>query len=402
MAIVGSIAVSAACSGPSPAPDGGNADVLAPDSATQDSAAMGDGSVIDAGADADSSAAGDAGAPRLAERATIARRMDMCVTAPTDFGTYGGVTQYDRYELDNPGWIGGTTALPVQVLAPVGGAATHPVIFYSHAFGGNDWTRTRSWLEMLVSNDYVVVFTPYATTDATVCQRYDTLWAGHSTAVDALATVAAMDTTRVAFIGHSFGGGATPWLATEAVRARGWGSNGVFLMPNAPWYSYRMDASRWAMLPASARLHVMVFADDTTNDHRIAIDDQWTPFPHAKQWVELVSASNGACTMTADHIVPATDSTAMDSVRLNALDYWGTWRHSHALAECVLRGTARACSVIDGSDPVAQTNMGAWRSDAGPVPTARRSDMPAAAMPSSAYMFAVTRRALFPCDGRGG
>ncbi|MFO0560116.1 MAG: hypothetical protein U0269_19025 [Polyangiales bacterium] len=400
-------AASAACGSPTPAPDASGQDGSTSDSATEDSADARadsgmDATTEDASADSSSDARVDSGPPRLVGRTTITQRTDSCVTAPTDFGTYGSVTQYDRYEIDNPAWIGGTMPVPVEVLVPVGGAATHPVLFYSHAFGGSDWTRVRSWLEMLVSNDYVVVFTPYATTNATVCQRYDTLWTGHSLAVDTLAATAAMDTTRVGFIGHSFGAGATPWLATEAVSARRWGSSGIFLMPNAPWYSYRMDAARWATLPASARLHVMVFADDTTNDHRIAIDDQWTPFPRAKQWVELVSARNGTCTLTADHVVPATDSTLMDNVRLDALDFWGVWRHSHALAECVLRGRTQACSVIDGSNPAAQTTMGSWRSDSTAVAPAQRSDMPVPAMPPSAYMFPVARRTLFPCDGRGG
>lgn len=381
--------------------DGASADA-APDATEMDAA---DGAVDpDASAgDASASETGaDAAVPTamLVERATITQRTDECIAPPTDFGTYGAVTQYDRYAVANSQWTGAGT-LPSQVFVPVGGAATHPVLFYSHAFGGTDWTRVRSLLEMLVSNDYVVVFTPYPTSGATVCERYDILWRGHTGSVDAIASRVSLDTARMGFIGHSFGAGATPWLATEAARARGWAREGVFLMPNAPWYSFRMSAAQWSALPTNARMHVMVFDDDTTNDHRIAIEDQWTPFPRAKQWVSLVSATNGSCTMTADHIVPATDSTLMDSVRLNALDRWGVWRHAHALAECTLRGRAAACAVIDGSSVSNETAMGVWRSDGTAVPTARQSTMPEAPRPSAEYMFPVTRRALYPCDGRG-
>lgn len=388
-----------ACGGPTPTADTG-ADAGALDAALdgESDASVSADSALDTANDG--STAADAAPLAPAERATIVRKSDTCVSAPTDFGTYGAVTQYDRFEIANPAWVGGAP-IAVQAFVPVGGAATHPVLFYAHPFGGNDWTRMRSMFEFWVSQDYVVVYAPYATSGASVCERYDTLWGGFSRAVDLLSARAGMDTTRVGFIGHSFGGGAVPWLATEAVRARGWGASGIFMMPNAPWYSYRMDAARWSALPASARLHVMVFDEDDLNDHRIAIEDQWTPFPRAKQWINLRSAMNGSCSQLADHLVPTTDSTLMDSVRLNGLDYWGVWRHSHALASCVLRADASACAVIDGSNAALQTTMGTWRSDNTAVTAAQRSDAPSAPRPSSAYMFGVNRRALFPCEGRG-
>lgn len=395
--------VTAACGGPAASPDAAQDGALAMDAAVEPEASVERDAASDGASDGSSSdgASVDAGALEPVERSTIARRTDSCVGLPTEFGAYGAITQYDRYQFANPAWVG-PSPTAVQVFAPVGGAATRPVLFYSHAFGGSDWTRVRSLIEFLVSNDYAVVFAPYATVGATVCQRYDTLWGGHSMAVDRLGARVGMDTTRVGFIGHSFGGGASPWLATEAVRARGWGSNGVFLMPNAPWYSFRMDAARWATLPASARLHVMVFTDDTTNDHRIAIEDQWTPFAGAKQWISLVSDRNGACMLSADHVVPATDSDRMDSVRFDALDTWGVWRHAHAVADCALRGRGAACALIDGSNPLAQTAMGTWTSNGAPVARAQRSDAPSAPREPSAYMFPVTQRSMYPCDGRGG
>lgn len=103
----------------------------------------------------------------------------------------------------------------------------------------------------------------------------------------------------------------------------------------------------------------MVFGDDSTNDPRIAIEDQWAPFAGAKQWISLVSDRNGACVLTADHLVPATDS-----------------------------------NLIDGSNPLAQTAMGTWTSNGAPVARAQRSEMPSAPRDSSAYMFPVTQRTM--------
>jgi hypothetical protein len=384
------------------APDAMPAEASLDDSAVSDAQSAPDASSApDAGVSMDVAVPSDAGPLAPVERVVMLnRRTHDCVSAPTDFGTYGPVTQYDRYEVRNPAAV--AEPLPVQVLVPLGGATSNPVLFYSHPFGGSDWRRVRTLLETFVSNSYVVVFTPYATTGATVCERYDTLWGGHSAAVDALGALARMDTTRVGFIGHSFGAGATPWLASQAVTARGWGTNGMFMHSNAPWYGFRMDPARWAAFSRATRLEVMVFRDDDTNDHLIAIEDQWRPFPQQKQYVMLVSDTNGACSHTADHIVPSTDSERMDGVRYNALDTWGVGRHALALAACTLRANQEACAVIDGNYPARQTDMGMWLSTGAPVARAVRSDAPAGVTPPSPYTFPVARRALFPCEGRGG
>lgn len=362
---------------------------------TEDSGAM-----TDVGATADAHAPGDAGAttdaavtlPAPIERNTITRFVDPCVSEPTEFGRYGAVTGYDRYEVANPAWPT-PTPIAVSVLVPVGGASTHPVIFYGHAFGGSDWTRVQGLLEFMVSHDYIVVFTPYPTLGATVCERYDTLSGGIAAAVAQLGAGTGMDLTRVGYVGHSFGGGASPRLAREGLGTAGWGSNGAFIMPNAPWYTYRMTEADWAAIPEHTRLLLMVFRDDDTNDHRIAIQDIWSPYPNAnREYLMLNSGTNGSCTQPADHVVPST------ATAVNGLDTWGMWRHFEALAACTLRGNPGACNIIDGSAPLREQAMGTWLSDGSPVPLATRSDVPAPVAAESTYMFNLAGR--LGCDGR--
>lgn len=327
----------------------------------------------------------------------ITRFTDTCVSAPTDYGAYGSVMSYARYELANPAWVG-DSAVPVQVAVPIGGAATHPVIFYAHPFGGTDWTRVRSLIEFLVSHDYVVVFTPYATLSVTVCQRYDTLWGGFKTAVEKLGASSGMDTSRLGVMGHSFGGGASPWLMRQAL-ATGWGSKGSFVYANAPWYSYRMTTPDFAAL-ASTRFLLMMFDDDTTNDHRIGISHEWEPWQGPREYIRLPSASEGRCSLVADHVVPSTDGIG-GSVARNALDTWGVWRHAQALAACTLRGDTTACSVIDGG-AAPEVKLGAWLASGSPVTPAVGTDAPMPIKLQSAYQFPLDDASKYPCSGTGG
>lgn len=342
---------------------------------------------------------GSGGAPTLidpVEQAEIDPFVSDCVSAPDGYGAYGDVTAYDRFEIENPAWVG-AQPLPAQVLVPQGGAEPHPLIVYAHPFGGSDWTRARAFLEHVVSRDHVVVFVPYPTAGATVCERYDTLWGGVTSAVAALEAQANIDTSRIGIIGHSFGGGASSWLAQQAV-AEGWGSNGSFVYANAPWYTHRMETAGWSTL-AGMRLLLMGFADDDTNDPRIAITQQWNNWEGARKYVTLQSGEDGAgCSQTADHVVPATGGGG-GAVALNGLDTWGTWRHAALMAACALRGEADACAIVDGPTQ-AETSMGTWLVDDAEVPPALGTDDPAATVTVGPnYTFSVED--TFPCDGNG-
>lgn len=348
------------------------------------------------GATATEGGGADAGPP--AETKAVQTMTSACVAAPTDFGVYGAVTTYDRYELANAAWAGTSTPLPIQVFVPKGGAATHPVVFFSHPYGGTDYRRMLGLIEAMVSHDDIVVFTPYPTFQATVCGRYDTLWGGFQTAIDVLGARIGADTTRVGFFGHSFGGGATPWIAHQALKTRGWGANGAFLFASAPWYVYRMSAGDWSDFAPGVRLTTLVYADDTVNDHRMAIDEVWTPFPRTKGYVRLVSADHGACKLVADHGTP---QCAAQYSTFDSLDTWGVWRQFQALEACTLRGDAAGCALAEGSGAAA-TSMGAWSSDATPVPPAERPASPTPSKAMTDYVFPFDKESQYPCGGTTG
>jgi hypothetical protein len=81
-----------------------------------------------------------------------------------------------------------------------------------------------------------------------------------------------MDLTRVAFVGHSFDGGATPAMARHGIVEQGWGSRGALVLELAPWYAYQATDAQLAALPASVVQAQEVYEQDDKNDWRLAID----------------------------------------------------------------------------------------------------------------------------------
>ncbi len=94
---------------------------------------------------------------------------------------------------------------PGEITEPV------PVIFFSHGYGGNDTTNYLSLLKHIASVGYAVVFSPYKTILSSNEERYNTLFEGFNKAVKDYSNI--IDSTKVGFVGHSFGGGAIPEMA---------------------------------------------------------------------------------------------------------------------------------------------------------------------------------------------
>lgn len=221
---------------------------------------------------------------------------------------------------------------PVSVFLPEGMAGRAPVIFFSHAFGATDWKKAYAELmPHMVSRGYVVVFSPYPKFRSDTDQRYEVLWRGFEEAVDRYG--GRMDLSRVGFVGHSFGAGATPSMAYKGIVQRGWGKQGAFLYMMAPWYSYHINDSQLRSFPSHVVELMQIFDKDPTNDHRMAIDI----FRHLamKQenrfFMEVMSADFGPCKIIADHVVPATNPSLRQK-------QYAVFRPFDALADYVFNG----------------------------------------------------------------
>src|SRR5205085_1749315 len=112
-----------------------------------------------------------------------------------------------------------------------------------------------------------VVFATRATGSTDVVAQVQ---AGDAAHVIAAAALTRGDLSRVGIVGHSMGGGATSYLAQQAV-AHGWGTNALWLMLLAPTGAAGVGDGV-ITLPGHARVQVVNFDDDVFVDTRIGIE----------------------------------------------------------------------------------------------------------------------------------
>ncbi len=149
-------------------------------------------------------------------------------------------------------------------------AARRPVVFFAHGYGSTDPATYRSAINHLVSVGNIVVFAS-ETADIGVSTDYEASYrvvdAGH---VAAAAAEPRIDHNRVGYVGHSFGGGMTPWLVQQAA-SRGWGATALWMAPIAPAVSYAVGTGSIAV-PSHTWAVVIGFDSDQLADLRLGID----------------------------------------------------------------------------------------------------------------------------------
>lgn len=245
--------------------------------------------------------------------------------------------------LDNPGF----RRKPVQVFFPRGASGKQPVIFFSHGFGPGKWQTYADLIKHMVSRGYIVVFSSYAEAFTSIDGRYASLWQGFDAAASRYA--ARMDLSRVGFVGHSFGGGATPAMAYQAIVQQGWGSNGAFLMELAPWYAYQISNAQLQQFPARVMQVIEVYDQDDTNDHRMAIDI-YKHSPMSQRYYFLVhSASVAGCEVTADHSTPGRNPSLRQR-------QYAVFRPFDALADAAFTGSTAARTALTAMGQPATDN----------------------------------------------
>lgn len=218
-------------------------------------------------------------------------------------GGYGSEGPYDMgvKTVSNPLWKG----KQVAVFFPKGASGQRPVMFFSHGFGATDWKHYYTQLiRHMVSRGNIVIYSPYKTIGASFDERYAILWNGFELAVDGYGDK--MDLTRVGFVGHSFGGGATPAMAYKGLVGKGWGKNGAFMYIMAPWYVFQITPEQLRQFPKSTVMVMQIFDKDEVNDHRMAIDiyrNLSLPKDN-KHFLVVRSEKINGCDIVADHATP--------------------------------------------------------------------------------------------------
>lgn len=232
---------------------------------------------------------------------------------------------------------------PAEIETPV------PTIFYSHAFGGNFPAHIQDFLDFVAKKGYAVVFVPYETLDESVLDRYENLREGFRKS--ALDFPNIIDTSRVGFMGHSFGGGASFGIARKLCVDYQWGQSGRFIHSSAPWYSYDITQEELQSFPEDMKLVVEVYHDDPVNDHRMAVDmfENINITDSEKDFIMVMGDTINDYIYTAQHDLP-TGTFAVD-----AMDYYAYYRIVDALCDYTFNGNldGKAVALGDGgSDQV--------------------------------------------------
>ncbi|MBS1652347.1 MAG: T9SS type A sorting domain-containing protein [Bacteroidetes bacterium] len=257
-------------------------------------------------------------------------------------GTYTVATQ----SFANPNFAGHDIVIyyPTGITSPV------PTIFYSHAYGGNNPNNISGFLNFVAKKGYAVVFVPYQTTGVTIPDRYSNLLNGFTKAAHDYPNI--IDTTRVGFVGHSFGGGASFANAYHCFTTLNWGQSGRFIFAMAQWYSYNISQTELQSFPTDVKLLTIVYEDDVTNDQRMANDIFNTiNIPTSeKDYLRVKSDTINGYIYTADHVVP-------NNSHFDALDYYAYYRLFDAMCDYTFNGSLAGKDVALGGGSTNQITM---------------------------------------------
>ncbi len=184
-------------------------------------------------------------------------------------------------------------------------AKAYPCVLFCPRFGGDDPAEYRGLIEHLARQGAVVVFPTYKANSFTrrsieIGPRTDEIFSLVSRVVKNLA-----DTTRIGFIGHSYGAGIIPAIAARVLDRTGWGTNGSFLYLMSPWYFPGVSIRSLSNFPASSHVLVQVFSDDNINDPRIgAYFFQMVKLPVDRKEFLVVPSPKGSGRIKSDFQVP--------------------------------------------------------------------------------------------------
>ena len=268
------------------------------------------------------------------------------ILKPTSgYGTDGSYTVAIQ-SFANPNYSGQNIVIyyPAGITSPV------PTIFYSHAFGGFNPINISGFLNFVAKKGYAVVFVPYQTTGVTVQDRYSNLLNGFIQAANNYPNI--IDTTKVGFVGHSFGGGASFANAYHCFTTLNWGQSGRFIFAMAQWYSYNISQTELQSFPNDVKLLTIVYEDDVTNDQRMANDIFNTiNIPTSeKDYLRVKSDVISGYAYTANHALP-------NNSNFDALDYYAYYRLFDAMCDYTFNGSISGKNVALGNGSANQISM---------------------------------------------
>ncbi len=261
------------------------------------------------------------------------------------YGSFGTHAE-DSVLFLNPG----DSTFASYVYFPKGISATAPTVFFLGGNGANSPIGYQPFIRLIVSKGFTVVFVPSPTSQPTLT-RYHNLLTGFRHAARTFPSL--IDTTRIGFVGHSFGAGASFSIANNLFTQSNWGTNGRFIVAAAQWYSYGIADYELENFPPNTHLLSLIFEDDKVCDHRMAIDIYKSISIPAeeKDLVYVSSSENNGYAYGADHVTP--NSLAC----YDAMDHYVMFRLTDAMMDFVFHANQYAKTVALGSGSLSQIGM---------------------------------------------
>jgi hypothetical protein len=300
---------------------------------------------------------------------------------PADSGLLGaGQKQIAADSFPDPFWH----AQKIYVYAPLTGGKL-PVIFFCHGINQTDPRAYESLLRYMAAQGCIVIYAPYTAVPVSNDQResYALLMRGFEAGAARFRD--RIDTSQAGFVGHSFGGGAVPFIAWQWLVTKRWGSRKACMFMMAPWYVCNFSRDQFKRFPQHVYLAVQVYDEDGVNDHRIAKDFfECISIPDSQKCYQvLYSDSIPGYRLSADHSVPV--CTSLYGGDFNVLDAYGVNRTFGWLsARCFVHDTM-AQRLLLGKTGSADTAMGFWQ-DGRPVVPMRVEANPAIEHPQKYYI----------------
>ncbi|WP_341904161.1 T9SS type A sorting domain-containing protein [Fluviicola taffensis] len=263
----------------------------------------------------------------------------------------------------------------IRIYYPSGITSSVPTLFYSHGYGGSDPLHVIGLLSFFAKKGYAIVFVPYQTNGVSINDRYVNLTAGFRKAARDYPTI--IDTTRVGFLGHSFGGGATIGVSHTCFTENNWGQNGRFICPSAQWYSFNITQTELQTFPLDTKMLTFIYTTDSVNDHRMATEIfSNINIPSAeKDFIRVVPSTVSGYDYTTEHDMPTTYAA------FDALDYYAYYRLIDALCDYTFNGSLAGKDVALGNGSTNQITMPSGMANL------LQTDMPVAVFPESIYGF---------------
>ncbi len=225
----------------------------------------------------------------------------------------------------------------VYVFEPEGGpecGGTRPTVLFAHGSTARHPIAYSALIDHLVSRGFAVVYPSYPD-QGTMASWIAMEDAGFAAGAAASSRV---DLSRIGIVSHSLGGGFTPRL-TQLAGEHGWGANGLFVVPMAPYVAAGVGSGPIAV-PPQTRWLTISFEEDANLDNGLATEAFRSLALPAAQKTHLTVVSDPANQLKADHYVP-------NLWTVDDMDVYGVFRPIDAVSRCALHGADCDAALAD-------------------------------------------------------